>query len=384
MANVSKLTSAEASRRKQQSKRDKQRSGKAKPGPNTGASSVSGNGKPASDIRSKASGIDPYTALIMDPCKAQLTPTPLPGREGSSIFRLPFRVILTVPSTTMGIAAGAPGASFNATSISVVFTPSACAQNGATTFAFYGTGDEGGLVGTTTASHGNLNTDWGFGDPTGLSALDNVSSLIRPVAACAKLEFYTGTNTGSFMAYEGECGDYAKHLDANGQACMYPTITNSQVAQLGWATSITTQGVEACVNYASAAPAFQNFRQLSNTNATNADIGDYDFSGMPLAILGVGGATTGSKYVLSGAVVYEWVPSLSLLVAGDSHRPVVRKQSTLDKVARQLSEYGPMLVGVASKFAMGGPSLALEDLLYRLSKNVNYGGSTSTQAIGWK
>jgi hypothetical protein len=155
---------------------------------------------------------------------------------------------------------------------------------------------------------------------------------------------------------------------------------------LGWNNGIVTEGVEAAVNYAAASDQWQAFKQISNpTTQGSPDAGDADISQMPIAAVGVGGAVPGTQYLVSGAIVYEWVPTLSLGPGGSgTERPLVRKQSVLDKVIAQVSAYGPMLVGVASKLATGGPSLALSDLFYRLSVN-NYSGNTvpARPQIAW-
>lgn len=406
MARRVKASASERQRRAEQSKRDKAR---AQPSRKSNAprraSRSGGGGKPVRSVVSKQAGIHPYTKMILDPCNAKLTQTPLPGREGSSLFRLPFRLVVTIPTTASNVY-GTPNTStasqFNATTLHAVLVPSAMtvaqpAVGGASTISISTSGSETGApwnnasIGT---NNFGANYFWNT-DPVGLNALNGISALCRPVAGCIKLEYYApgsattlNVNTGSFFGYEGVASNYYfQYTPGSTPGAIVPNASNSTFAMLGWSSGIVTEGVESAVNYAAANSEWQEFKQLNNpTLQGSPDAANQDISQMPIASVGVGGATPGTQYLISGAVVYEWVPTLNFGPSGTgSERPTARKQSVLDKVISQVAAYGPMLVGVASKLATGGPTLAISDLMYRLSIN-NYNGQPqqARPQIAWK
>jgi hypothetical protein len=212
--------------------------------------------------------------------------------------------------------------------------------------------------------------------PAGIGSLYGMSSQVRPIAGCIKLEFYGGgangtalNNIGGMIAYEGIAGDVAvyKNSPTTGKA-FFPTVSNTTFALLGMATTATTQGVEAIVNIPASNEVWQTFKDLTpNTADTASDFLTQSASEVPVAMVGGSGFVPGAQYLISGAIVYEWIPNIGILSgASSAEASLNRNQNLLDKVVKQLRQYGPMLVGQAVKY-MTGMDVGIIDSAVRMA-----------------
>jgi len=79
---------------------------------------------------------------------------------------------------------------------------------------------------------------------------------------------------------------------------------------------------------------------------------------VPVAAVGVSAAVPGTTYLVSGAIVYEWVPAISLGI-----QPVqrtLRDPKVLQTVVQQLGRFGRMLVSSVIESGGSPPGLMLD------------------------
>lgn len=327
------------------------------------------------------SQMSPYAKLTLDPCEAKLTSAPIPGRYGAQAIRLPYRAVLTVPSGCNTLAASIfphamqPfGGSF----------PAVCTIQCLT--------NESSGTAWNSASGGPGATNVSVVTPQGLGALYNISSELRPIAGCVRLGYIgaQGNNAGAWVAYEGP---YAQLYGKQGSSAnpvgesAYSSglqVPVSTLALDAWTSCDTTKSVEAKVNIAAADPYWQTFRATGNGIQTGAyvkgqgqldscSLTDPDLTGAPVATVAISGAVTGTQYLLTGAIVYEWVPNVTLGMPAPQRS--LRDPKTLQTTVAQLAKYGRMLVGLVAQSGANPPGLML-DLAMKAFSSLAVGGMT--------
>lgn len=331
-----------------------------------------------------AAGNSAYTKLILDPCEAKLTSAPLPGRTGAQAMRVPFRAVITVPTATVGITGATT--SGNQACTAVVATVFPHAMN-VSTAPYASPIVLQGLPSETSATCVNSQSGWqGVPSnvagvlPNGLNQLFAISSEIRPIAACIKVGYIgpQGQNSGAFIAYEGQASQlYGKigstsNTGGDISSSMALQVPLSNLALDAWTTCDTTKTVESRVNFAAADPYWQTFKPTSTplpaagayTRGTglldSASLADPDLTGLPVGSVAISGAVPGTQYLLTGAIVYEWVPSVTLGMPPPQR--TLRDPKVLQTVVNQLGRYGRMLVGLVADAGMGTPPGLMLDL----------------------
>lgn len=335
--------------------------------------------------KKSGSAMSQYTKLILDPCEAKLTSAPLPGRTGAQAMRVPFRAVVTVPTTTVGIGGQSLSGNPACTSLVASVFPHALSVNGPGAYAcpiiVQGFPSESSATGINSASgwSGTPANQASF-SPNGLGALFNISSEIRPIAACIKLGYIgpQGQNAGAFVAYEGQAAQLFMKQGSTGNPggdiaySMGLQVPLSNLALDAWTTCDTTKTVEARVNLAAADPYWQTFRATSTPVPATAaytrgsgvldsvSLSDPDLTGLPVGSVAISGAVPGTQYLLTGAIVYEWTPSVTLGMPPPQR--TLRDPKVLQTVVSQLGKYGRMLVGLVADAGMGTPPGLMLDL----------------------
>lgn len=336
--------------------------------------------KPAAK-RMPGSGLSPYAKLILDPCEAKLTSAPLPGRTGGTAIRCPFRAVLTVPTATTNVASApvsnnVPGNTIVASIFPHAQQPSTGAYPNAITVQGL-TSEAANTQFNTSAGGYAASGNFAYITPQGLSNLYGISSEIRPIAACIRMGYIgpQGNNAGAFVAYEGQYaqlfgkqGSTANPAGetANSSGLVVPVST---LALDSWTTCNTTRTVEARVNIAAADAYWQTFRATGNAIPTGAYVKgtgqlgstclcDPDLSSAPVGAVAVSGAVPGTQYLLTGAIVYEWVPAVTIGMPPPERS--LRDPKVLQTVVTQLTKYGRMLVGLVAESGASPPGLMLD------------------------
>jgi len=327
------------------------------------------------------SQMSPFAKLTLDPCEAKLTSAPIPGRYGAQAIRLPFRSVLTVPTGCNTLAAS--------------LFPHAMQPFGSaypTVCTVQGLQNESSATNINTASGGATASNLTFVTPQGLGALYNISSELRPIAGCVRMGYIgaQGNNAGAWVAYEGPYaqvyGKQGSSANPGGETAFASAlqVPVSTLALDGWTSCDTTKSVEAKVNIAAADPYWQTFRATGNSIATGAYVKgqgqldscsftDPDLTGAPVATVAISGAVAGTQYLLTGAVIYEWVPNVTLGMPAPQR--TLRDPKVLQTTVAQLAKYGRMLVGLVAQSGANPPGLML-DLAMKAFSSLAVGGMT--------
>lgn len=339
-----KVSKAEAARRAAQSSKDKK----------------SGSGRTTSTLvrqpakKSKGpSSSSPYARLVLDPCMAAFTQSNLPGAGGSTTVRLPFRQIVTLPSSSTVDVNGSPSTGVTISdTLFAVLTPHCMVAGSSTPSAL-------GIFCAATESMYIPQAGGGTYDPKGLSGLASYVGEMRPVAACIRITCMGGdsNNTGVFFGYEGSAKAIIKH-SGDQSTIFVPNVSAQDMIFNGQSSGDTYSTFESRINYPNAEEDWQEFRSLTATlgqagagNSTNnsGDGTDPDFSQMPIALVGVTSGTPGCRYLIDGAIVYEWYPKMTIGLAAPPRTtaPLNVRESTAKAVADAAKRAGGMLVGAA-------------------------------------
>jgi len=176
MVQKSKVTKAEKARRQAQSSRDKK---------TTVKQTIPRQPKAARPkARSQSGGGGSYAKLVLDPCHGPLTQTNLPGSAGGQQVRCPFRVIATMPSTTVGVNGAAVSGGTNQNTLFGILTPHAMVPGSGPAAISVVSADNETYVRASFAAPGQYSI---ASDPTGLSSMAAMAGEMRPVAACIRI-----------------------------------------------------------------------------------------------------------------------------------------------------------------------------------------------------
>lgn len=327
------VSNAERIRRKTQSQRDK------KPAPSNRVSAKRLAPVPRSLPAAKMTKetVD-YVKLVLDPCEAKLAYSTLPGTQGSHLFRIPYRITMTVPSgnrsITGGTTQGAP-----CTTVFLGLFPHA-AHFGPAPRLVYMQGALGS--GTVPGNNGTSANSFSF-DPIGLNSLNALAGQVRPIAACIKAHYtgLSGQAAGIMTGYEGPLMNCWDVTATTHPYDFFPNVSYDTLYTSGVSTSSSTSTMEVCINYAAAGPEWQKFKDLPREEGDIAT-DSVDIATMPIAMIAMQDVTPGQTYTVEGAVVYEWLPSF-----GDGLRTSERKivpVGGLEKTQNALTRIGRMLV----------------------------------------
>lgn len=372
--NVSK---AEAARRASQSSKDKKAS--------RSMSTVALVRQPQKKRSAGSSGVPSYAALVLDPCKAAFTQSALPGANGSTCIRCPFRQVVTVPNAST-VTGGPSGTVPACDTLFAALIPHAMSTTAASPSAV-------AIYGAATEQAQPSFESGAFQDPQGLASLTSFVGEMRPVAACIRITCMGSdtNNTGIFFGYEGSCKSFLKHATGSDVTTQYIPGTNAQNLIFNGQTSGDTyKTFEARINYPNADEDWQQFRNsvsvptqalAGNSRLGSFDATDPDFSGMPVAIVGVTSATTGCRYLIDGAIVYEWYPKIE---SGYSAPPRENSSaSALKTVANYVQSVakraGGMLVGYAADYVTAGNANRVIGML----KSAYAAQHAGVPRIGW-
>jgi hypothetical protein len=310
-------------------------------------------------------------------------------------MRLPFRFIATVPTATVGISGQTISGGDVCNAIAATIIPHGMSpSNLAHSVVLQGLISENYNTNVNTASGGT-----GFVSnpakyaaiwPSGLTSLWGISSEIRPVAACIKMGYIgpQGQNAGAFVAYEGSALQlYSKSGSSANPAgdAAYDMALSTPLSQLAldaWTTCDTTRTVEARVNFAACDAYWQTFRSTSTAGGSgpytrgsgiidSTTLSDPDLLNVPLASVAVSAAVPGTTYLVSGAIVYEWIPAVTLGIQAPQR--TLRDPKVLQTVISQLGKYGRMLVNSVIETGGSPPGLML-DLAVKAFAALSSGG----------
>jgi len=238
-------------------------------------------------------------------------------------------------------------------------------------------------------------TAGGYGflyDSPGLSALTSFVGEMRPVAACVRISCYAPEtqNSGMFFGYEGSAKNIVINTSA-GDKSSYFTLgqTAQNVIFNGMTTGDTFSTYEVRINYPAADANWQTFRDMSRTAVAagtydGADAAEFDLSDMPVAVVGITGGTPGTRYLMDGAIVYEWQPKLTVGMSAPKRQATASSSmlAQTGKLVQQVAnKWGGMLISSAVNYATGGGSgavLALARQSYAASIQ-----SARVPRIGW-
>lgn len=360
------VSKSEAARRKSQSSRDKK-----------GTTSSKQNYAPKAVVptkskkkKSNSAGGNAYAKLVLDPCMALQTQSNMPGNTNTQVVRLPYRQVVYIPTAGVGTNGAAASGMPSCDTIMAILTPHSMVAGGGT-FA----GIIQGAVNESTAPISTGNTSF---DPQGLSGLASYVGEMRPISACVRIScMATDTaNSGLFYGYEGTAKQYITHYTPTDYTSGFVSNVTAQniILSGGQTSGATFSAFEARINYPNADPEWQEMRNMTSTTAQGGTSGsvtrsgdgsDPDFSEMPIAIVGVTSATPGARYLIDGAIVYEWAPKLTIGIAAPQEKPAnkVALATSAKAVEAVASKMGGMLVGAVSGFASGGSAGAALGLI---------------------
>lgn len=376
MAGKTKAVSkSELARRKAQAAKDKR-----------GTASAKQRSTPMSVARTKSNKktgpkggtSSQYARLVLDPCNAPFTQSNMPGSGGAQAIRVPFRQIAYVPSAGVGCSGAAVSGFPSCDTLFAVLTPHAMVSGGGpSVLGIYG------AVNETTVANGTSGS-YIWTDPPGLSGLNSYVGEMRPAAACVKIScMATDTvNSGLFFGYEGTARQMLIHFPpgTDYNQPFFPIQTAQNLIFNGQTSGKTYNTFEARINYPSADPEWQEFRQLSAASGQSTGVGnavtrspdgtDPDFSQMPVAVVGVTSATPGARYLIEGVVVYEWQPKITVGVIAPIKKIAnpAALQSAAKVVQNVAAKTGGMLVGAIANYATGGASGAALGMLQQAMK----------------
>lgn len=347
MVKNAKVTKAEAARRAAQSQRDKKSSGRV-----TTSQRPSSMVKQPAKKRTGKSGPPPYARLVLDPCEASFAQSNFAGAGGSTSVRLPFRQIVHLPSSTKTLAGAATTSGPVADTLFAVLTPHCMVAGGGSPYAL-------GIFTAPNETNTILESGGAVYDPKGLSGLSSYVGEMRPTAACLRITCMgsDNENTGIFYGYEGSAKSIIKHSGDNG-TLFVPNVAAQDMIFNGQTSANTYETFESRINYPNAEEDWQEFRNMTvslgqagagNSTDRSPDGTDPDFSQMPIAVVGVTSGTPGCRYLVDGAIVYEWYPKMTIGIAAPprSSAPLSAKESTAKYVADVAKAAGGMLVGIA-------------------------------------
>lgn len=374
----------ESQRRKEQSNRDKKKTPRAR------QVSMPRMVKSKQKTRQTGGGSMPYARLILDPCNASFCQTNLPGSSGSQQARCPFRQILTVPTPTTGITGTAVSAA-DCNTLLAVLTPHAMFPGfGPSALSYRANSNETSTMATT----GLITAPafYGWTDPAGLSALTSFVGEMRPVAACVRITCLGSDveNSGLFFGYEGAAKDFITHVDGDFKNSYAPATSAQNIIFNGQTSGDTYKTYEVRVNYPNAPVQWQDWRKVASDSTTtgipeSGDAADVTFDDMPIAMVGVTSAKPGTKYLIDGAIVYEWQPKSFVGLVAPKKEP--SNPGALASVARTVqmvaNKWGGMLISSAANYATGGNASAVMGLL-RQGYSAYTAGRPNQPLLGWK
>lgn len=334
-----------------------------------------------------SSGPPPYAGLVLDPCNARFTQSSLPGAGGSTCVRCPFRQVVYAQKSGVDIFGNADATvTSSRDTIGALLTPH-CMING------NGTPGAVSIYGANSEAQTFLIAGGNSADPQGLLGLSSYVGEMRPVAACIRITCMGSDleNTGMFFGYEGTAKQYIRHTTVSDMATAFIPNTSAQNFIFNGRTSGDTyKTFEAMVNYPCADEDWQDFRSLTvnaaqsgaNFSVTRSPDGtDPDFSQMPIAFVGVTSATPGCRYLIDGAIVYEWFPKAFVGLSAPPRTTI--SATNLGVVAKYVqsvaSKYGGMLVGAAANYVTAGNANQVLGLLRSAYAARNAGPAR----IGW-
>jgi len=360
-----KVTQAEQKRRKAQAEKDKKRATKQVPRSVAPAKSTRKSIKAKANTSGSA-----YAKLVLDPCHAVFTQSNMPGGGGSQMVRCPFRQIVYAQSAGSTLSGTAASGTPACDSFFAVLTPHAMvAGTGPDTLGVFPAIGETSLP----ISNGGLAVDL-----QGLSGLSSYAGEMRPVSACVRITCMAPdtSNSGLFFGYEGTARQILQHITTTDNTTPFiPCVTPQNLIFNGSTSGQTFKTFEARINYPAADPEWQEMRNMTPgvSQSTGVDNGvtrspdgsDPDFSQMPIAIVGVTSAQSGARYLIDGAVVYEWAPKLTIGLSAPPKKPVnttalASSGKIVQTVARKM---GGMLVSTVADMATGGSASTVLGLL---------------------
>lgn len=349
-----KLQAVERQRRKAQSGRDKRSKAPAPPRPVRPRATK----RPAQ----AESSVTSYARLIANPCTAKLAHSVSPTDNGNFVMRVPFRKSIALPSISggVGIDGEHPGnTTMNHTDLVVgIFPSNAMVGNNNSAIAYY---SHAGGSSYTPPPGTWPNTSFAIVDPQGLQTLCSMAGSARPIAACLKMRYVgvAGQASGSMVAYQGplkqnwtmgnaygsSSGATVGTLgptSATGTRLPAPSSSYDEIFLQGKSVQSPTATAELCVNYANCDVSYTEFEDLRSGNNEPALNPAYDLTQMPYGQISVTDAVPGSRYVIEGAIIFEWVPKFGQGIQLPDI--TVPSPSARDKVAAILYRATKMLV----------------------------------------
>jgi hypothetical protein len=194
-----------------------------------------------------------------------------------------------------------------------------------------------------------------------------------------------------FYGYEGTAKQFAVSVTAGDKTSPYSIpVTPQNIIFNGMTTRDTFCTYEVKINYPNSDAAWQTYRDMTRTNVAagvydSADAGDLDVSDMPIAIVGITGGTPGTRYLIDGAVVYEWQPKLTVGMSvpkklASASSSVLATTAKLVQAAAH--RWGGMLINSAVNYATGGGAGAVLSLA-RESYAASLQARKGVPRIGW-
>lgn len=301
-----------------------------------------------------------YAKLLADPCGADPASAILPGPSGGIAFRLPFRFSFSVPTNSLGIDGVTTYSNTGQTTLLATFAPHCMdATSGSAFFSVVSVPQSNSTIdyfGTSTFAPTPWQKNALWYDLPGISTIAGLYGGIRPIAACAKMSYMggAGTYTGSWAGYSGPAEDIVVKSSSTNLNNQYMTKASwDNLGLIGNIIDSPLAGVQAVIDYANAAPQYQDFREtgIQNTSTYDTvDAVDANYSKMPVITLGGSNLTPGARVVATGAIVYEVFPKVTAGVESNYKR-VNADPKAAAGVATWASKYLPLVTKAVDFYA---------------------------------